>query len=132
MEFFFDRNIAPMLVHELGQRGITALHHNDQFDNKAGDPEIIEFVSAQQLVLVTYDRRIWREHRDTLEIFRPRIMFLPRSILNSKIEVQKGWFFHGWPRIAEKYGVLTPPAMVRVSASEDVEQIFFTSTLSEE
>jgi hypothetical protein len=108
--------MSPKLVHCFGLKGLTAIHHNDQFDENTQDPTIIEFVSVRDLILVTYDLRIWREHRGALMSFSPKIIFLPKSIQDKPIGFQSEWFSQDWPKIATRYADLQQPAIIRVLA----------------
>jgi predicted nuclease of predicted toxin-antitoxin system len=123
MVFFLDRNTSPKLVHVLGMRGFTALHHNDEFDENTPDPTIIEFVARRQLVLVTFDRRIWSEHRESLVAYSPSIIFLPKSVQDSGIAGQSQWFTLDWPKVITKFEELEQPAIVRVSLDCRIEKM---------
>ncbi len=114
MVFFFDRNISPRLIHTLGFQGISAVHHNDKFNQDTQDPEIIEYVAERGLVLVTWDLQLWREHRAVLRTFFPKMILLPNSVKDSGLGYQVDWFRQDWLRVIEKYQALPQPAIVKV------------------
>lgn len=64
--FFTDTNIAAAVAYGLRAQGVDVLRAEDVGLDRVPDPDILAYVEANQLTLITHDVRIWDHHAQWL------------------------------------------------------------------
>jgi predicted nuclease of predicted toxin-antitoxin system len=120
LNLLFDMNMSPKITEIIVELGYSAIHAKNIFSQDTPDDEIIQYASDHDLVIVTYDGKMRKAHREAYREYGTRVIFITSGVGDNSLIWQVEWYNSVWPKCYRKIESLPTWQQVRMAANGDV------------